>query len=109
MSCPITKFLVAVPAGDLKAFQENCSEYVVLFTMNGCGWCEKIRPITEDAMKTSGGAMPVVEIVYQDNKDFVNKLGITGFPEIRKFSKSGHKTFSGPRTKEKIVQFLKRS
>jgi hypothetical protein len=51
--------------------------------------------------------VPVVEIVMNDNKDFVMKQGIQGFPELRKYTKTGFKSYDGPRTPEKIAEFLK--
>jgi hypothetical protein len=44
-----------------------------------------------------------------DNKKFVMEQGIQGFPELRKYTKHDHgfKSFDGPRTSEKIIEFLK--
>jgi hypothetical protein len=107
------EFLPVIPSSELSLFKV-CPMYAVLFTMIGCGWCEKIRPDIKSALKNKG-LIPIVEIVLQgekgfaSNEDFVNKEGVKGFPAIKKYdNKSGVAvTFEGPRTPENIAKFLK--
>ena len=96
--------LKEVLASELSSYK---APYCVLFTMKGCGWCTQIKETFKDVLKKNNNLIPCVEVVMNDNKEFVMKQGIQGFPELRKYTTTGFKSFDGPRTSEKIALFLK--
>ncbi len=104
----MTMSIISVPAAELEAYHQNCTEFAVFFSMKNCHWCLKTRPVIAAAVQAA--SIPVVEVVYEDNKEFVSKQNVRGFPEIRKYTKGGQITsFNGERTKEALRTFLTRS
>jgi thiol-disulfide isomerase/thioredoxin len=83
---------------------------LVLFYMEGCGPCNNFRPIWEQMIpELERGGVKCIGLNYKDHVEMMQQEGISGFPTV-KFYPQGFPgkgiDYSGPRTKEGIVDFL---
>lgn len=102
-------YLIAVFPEDIAFNNKQNKKQVVVFTMNGCGYCTRIKPIMNEVIKDlqqKGQVYPIVELIYNHNRDFVQKLKINGFPHVRVYNGDTFREFSGLRPKEAIVDFI---
>ena len=92
--------------GRLEGF--NTPTTVTFYFLPGCGWCDKFKPewakfkplAEKEGIKT-------VEVNANEQKELVEKKGITGFPTI-KVEKNGKEVdFTGDRTADALLAFAK--
>jgi thioredoxin-like negative regulator of GroEL len=99
--------LPLVKYADLKYYFCYFPEVVVLFTMKNCFWCTEAIPEMEKAMKQLRGNIPVVQVLFDDDKSLAKKEQIQGFPTCRRYKKN--KTFTeheGERTAQSYLKFI---
>jgi len=58
---------------------------IVAFVAQGCGWCEKFKPVLAQLVKVYDG--PVYTMHAQNAGPILERLGITGFPHLVVFEK----------------------
>lgn len=83
---------------------------LVLFYMEGCGPCNNFRPLWNQMIpEIERGGVKCIGLNYKDHTEMMQQEGIAGFPTI-KFYPQGFPgkgiDYSGPRTKEGIIDFL---
>lgn len=90
-------------------FQNNPPS-ITFYYMNGCGWCEKMKPEwkkCEERAKTEGFITRKVEASDADPNE-LKKLNITGFPSFV-IDKNNNKTIypsDEPRTADGLINYI---
>jgi thiol-disulfide isomerase/thioredoxin len=91
---------------------------VYFFKMNGCGHCEHLKPIWDEAVKLvkkSNPSVVYIEIessdipnIDKETKDKLKAEEIVGFPDLRILKKNGTMSkFESNRTVEELVKWIK--
>lgn len=98
-----------------EAFQEKQKWELVLLTMKGCGWCEKLLPTWESYTKTYERALSQMNVEakhYERSQPEAAKYEkwVKGYPTLLMVSVSDPDkvhVFEGQRTPEGIMKFVK--
>ena len=85
------------------------SKELVMFSMPGCGHCEKLQP-TWDLLKTNYGNtahIEIVEVSSSEKPELVEQYGITSFPTVLAL-KAGAEVdkYDGDRSYEDLVRWM---
>lgn len=84
---------------------------LLLLHMEGCGHCKTLMPEWKAAEKAnnSGISMRAVEKDDNNGPELCEKHNVTGFPTMLLLDENGEKldTYSGDRTKEGLLNYLK--
>jgi hypothetical protein len=95
---------------DMKNFDEWCPVYSILFTLKGCIFCETLREKINKVLNSdqAGNLMPIVEVGYNDNVKFSNRMGINAFPALVRYYSGdiGPVIFEGERNEIALTEFL---
>lgn len=104
--------LTEISVDDLNAVTNGqvTNHVVVAFVATWCGHCQSTKPVLEAAAKDF--SVPIFTATEKPElRDALQQLNIRGFPTIMRFEPTSGGgppkaiTFSGPRTKEALVQF----
>jgi thiol-disulfide isomerase/thioredoxin len=95
-----------------EAFEQPWSTLVFLH-MDGCGWCERFKPVWKDFVATYGGALTAAHVRAVDVEAASPEMAqyrehVAGYPTILfADGDSNVVKFSGDRTKAGLVAFLR--
>lgn len=94
--------------GKIREKFSNDQPKVTYFFLPECGWCKKFMPEWEkfEALAEKEG-VKATKVNAQEKADVVTKKGITSFPTVI-VEKSGKESeYSGERTAEDLLKFVK--
>ena len=81
-------------------------QFVIAY-MNGCGWCEKAKPLVLQLNSLSKNHVFTVAAIDGVNNRIPRQLGIRGFPSFFLIKKDGEIiTYDGNRKIEDIFEFI---
>ena len=86
---------------------QNSKPTIYFYYMNGCGWCEKMKPEWEKRADSEGFTAVKVNADEADPK-ILKKLNITGFPAFV-IDKNSNKTLypsNNPRTADGLIEYM---
>jgi thiol-disulfide isomerase/thioredoxin len=91
-----------IPSG-WNAVQDGAA--LLFFSMDGCPWCIRAKPVMEVVAKTLGSVVPVYKV--GTGSPLVAALGVTGFPTIVYVDAFGvASVYEGERTADLIAAFV---
>jgi len=95
-----------------ESFSYNPHRELILFSMPGCGHCEKLKPTWDLLMKNYGDIKDIelINVVSNENPELVELFGIQGFPSII-YTKDNKKIteYNGDRSYNDLVKYMKYS
>lgn len=78
---------------------------LLIFSMEGCPWCIRLKPVAEVVAKTLGSVVPVYKV--SPNNKLARKYGVNGFPTIIYVDAFGTpREYKGARTADAISSFV---
>lgn len=83
---------------------------LVEFYAPWCGHCKRLEPEYEKAAQELKGSIPIgkVNADEEQNKVLASRFGIKGFPTLKIFRKGNPTDYSGERTAQGIVSYMKK-
>ncbi|KAI3722013.1 hypothetical protein L2E82_33036 [Cichorium intybus] len=103
------KDVVVLTESNFTDFVESNRHVMVEFYAPWCGHCKALAPEYAAAAKELKGA-PVVlaKVDAQQENDLAETYEVQGFPTVLFFIDGDHKPYLGPRTKDAIVNWIKK-
>lgn len=99
--------LQLIKYNELPYFRVYFKDVVVVYTMIGCHWCTKCMPDVKAAIgERESKQIPVLHVVFNNDKTVLEEENIQGFPSIVKYNKDSREYFKGERTKANFVKFF---
>ena len=79
---------------------------LIYFYMDGCGWCDKFKPLWSK-LKKEVKDIKFMKINGPQNPTMKDKYGVKTYPALVKIENKNHELFEGERTFENLKDFLK--
>ncbi|KAF9595803.1 hypothetical protein IFM89_004741 [Coptis chinensis] len=102
------KDVVVLKEGNFSDFVEKNSYVMVEFYAPWCGHCQSLAPEYAAAATELKGQAVLAKVDATEENELAQKYDVQGFPTVFFFVDGVHKTYSGTRTKEGIVSWVKK-
>jgi hypothetical protein len=106
METPTFDKLQLIKYDELPYFKAYFNDFVVVYTMTGCHWCTKCMPEVMAAIEEKNPSIPILHILFNDDKSILKKEKIDGFPTIRRYKDEEFLEFDEARTKDNFLKFF---
>ncbi|KAH9288520.1 hypothetical protein KI387_032637 [Taxus chinensis] len=102
------KDVAVLKDGNFSDFVTKNRYILVEFYAPWCGHCQALAPEYAAAATELKGEVALAKVDATEENDLAEKYNVQGFPTIYFFADGVHKLYSGERTKEGIVSWIKR-
>lgn len=111
-TAPEDSLVVKLDSDSFQPFLEANDLLLAEFFAPWCGHCKTLAPHYVEAAKIlhEEFEIPIAQIDCTENQDLCMEQGIKGYPSLKVFKKNGEVVteYQGQRTKDAIVQFMKK-
>ncbi|KAA8550402.1 hypothetical protein F0562_002086 [Nyssa sinensis] len=103
------KDVVVLKEGNFSDFIENNRYVMVEFYAPWCGHCQALAPeYAAAATELKSEAVVLAKVDATEESELAEQYEVQGFPTVYFFDDGDHKPYTGPRTKDAIVTWIKK-